>query len=802
MAGDDKQIKFVFKVDEQSLNKLRTSIREINKDMEALVRTASGLSLGGGRVAMGGGGSVTGQSPTTAIKTQAQQGAQGGGLAQAFIDSSKAMSNMANVSKDSLRIMSDSVRRGIDEQKRSISSLDADLAKLAKRYDDLASYKAKAMSQGMDPNRSQMSMDVVGRNVLTTEGQRQAASTQLGQLQAQQASIAAAQSPAGAGGGGGIMSRIPSFLPGGGGGGAMGIGSSLAAIMAVANFGLNENRAGTRQFATESGKRADLVTGRMQALRGGDYKASYAMQTLSGMAKEDVMSQTMGIGSGLEQGRRGLEQFAGSVPLVGGMLRKAGVVGEDTGGGALGAITTGNRETDRVKKAFDVIDSEQKANIMQNMAMDKFQANRGSRIGAQRMLGISGFGVQDKLGNRTDAYSQLETSLGAQAYSVDEYAGAHAGLRQSAGRQFANKMAYSAMAAQSTGLGGFGEMAGAAARAGGLGGGRQFAFGALGGGIDQAAGVQLGGAIIGQGFDVRGTTSGLGMLGAAQAGMGFTGGVGDFNKVNQLQAGMGLGNQVVGGGLDAYQQARNLTSAMRIKPGADVYTQDYLANGMNTRQMMDAIRGGGTTETMKQLGISGGDVRSQMGASISSVLEERMPGMDKNSAMGKAMAKYKASGQDLPGYLSGLKGKEKEEAVKSLGVAFGLATGEGEEAGIGLLGAEAGLDEKTALKLGKVGKKLTGGEAADTEARMEKEKTINAELLRIHDDFLKAIKSSTSDFTKMEAFGTNLDAAADKFIAAIGKMTWALENKFGVSGTTVKAAPNGSNIIPGGGKSF
>lgn len=775
MSNQEKVITFTFKVDEQTLGRLKNEIRDITAAMTKLVQVASGFGGGRGPVAAGGGGTFTNQGQQQAMKTQTQQAASGG-LASAFVEAGKSMKDMANISKDSLRVMSDGVRRAIDEQKRALSGLDADIKKIIDDYDRLA--KAKdALTPGGEALGAQYQgmMDQQQTKLLAAQQARNTAAGQLGGLQSQYGQMMSAQIPPGTPPGtGGPFANMPGFLPRNASGGLNKWGVA-AAMLGVANFGLDEHMAGTRFEASAGAKRAGLVTGQMNALRGGDYRMLYAAQTLDAEAQRQLAAQTSGFGANAEVVRTGIGQVVGSTPVVGGLARKLGVVGEDTGGGVLGGFTTATQQTTMAQNALEQIEARAKAQILEGMAMQKFQGALGSRVGIQRLLGIGGLGTKNRKGHTADPYADLEYKLSRQGYDVSEYAGAVAGLRQGAGAAFGGAHGWEAMAANATGLGGYDSLLAAGARAGG---GNRFARMAIGGGIDRFAGVQLGQSIIGSGFDVSGTTSGMGLLGAAQLGMGFTGGTGDFRLAQQVGAGAGLGSTVLQGGLDPYQSGRNLAISLGIRPGGDVYSQDYLANGMNMRQMADAVRTGQLTQTAQSLGLSAGDIRQQMGRSISSVLTDRMPGVDPNSPMGKALMAFEGSGQDLPGYLGGLKGSARTSAIKNLGAAYSIATGQGEEAGMGLLGTLAGLDSKQQAALGIVGKKVTGVEADDLQARAEKEKKINDELLRIHEQFAKVIQGSSDDFVKFKNFGENLSAEADRFIKAVGRMADAIEKKF------------------------
>lgn len=804
MSGSEKSISFTFRIDEQSLSRLKSEIRDVTAAMSKLVQSASGMNPGGagrGPIAMGGGGPVTTGGAAAAIRTQNQQ--TGGGLAQAFVEAGRSMKDMANISKDSLRVMSDGVRRAIDEQQRSLGALDRDLKKIIADYDELASKKSSlATGPGgkLVGSQIQGQMDGLSGQVLQTQGQRNAAAVQLGQLQAQQQAIVSAQNPPppgspGAGAG-----------PGAGGGGGPGWGARF--IRGVGIVGAATAAAGVvgsevmHQFRDPieiSARRAEVVRNRIETLMAGDFRSNFALKNLSVEQKRDIAEQTRGLARAGQTASAGQHLLSG-VPVVGGMLgggADSGMNGLGHGAGFKGEV----QETDMAKNALDLAERTRQGGrgMMMDIAIGQWQNQMESRVQAKRMMGVRSLHQDPKTGEWVDPYSQLSQKLTGDHYDIGELASARTSLRSGAGSKFAGQNAYAAMAANAEGLGGFGDLLSTGARAGG---GNRFAYGAIGGGIDRSAGMGLGGAILGSGFDPRGTTSGLGTLAAAQAGMGFDGGVGDFRRVQQLGAGLQLGNSVVGGGLDSYQAGRNLVSAIGLKGGSDVYTQDYLANGMNTRQMMDAARGGELTETAKALGLSSGDIRDQLGSSVSSVLDERMPGVDANSAMGKALSKYQNSGQDLPAYLSGLKGADKQNAVKTLGAAYGIATGQGEEAGIGLLGATAGLDEKTTLKLGGVGGRADTMEAAADKAKSAMEGVANEALkaAAATGNLTKAIKDAPLDLSTYKDFGIQLKQASDQFIGALLNIAALMNERFPKASTTKAVAPSSSTSVVRGGK--
>jgi hypothetical protein len=790
MADGSKSILFTFKSEDQSLARLKTSIREITKDLEKLVTTANSLNLGGGRgggVNMGGGG-ASGASGTSAPKT-AYSSSSSGGLAASFTEASKAMRDLGITSKDSLR--------NLGENSRAATSHLDKLAETAREtigyYKELANM-SKPGGMTPPPLPSQTGASVWGP---------------AGPPPPLQGGPIA---PPGAWGGGpgaqvhaaGTAPPGP-LTPPGGGFGLQGFGSmgQIAALLGVAKWGLDEQRAGTRGFSTAAKDRADSMRGPISDIMSGDYSFAYAARTLDWNQRKDLREQTHGTGAWLEQQYNALSQAGSKVPIIGPVAKGLGIIGsKDVGGGSLGGFQQSVQETEMSKDAVDMIKANQATQIIEGYALRGWQSSLGQRMSRQKLMGTAGRHYDKKEGRWVDPYSESEVTLTKQGYDTGAQQSGFASLL-GAGRQFAGQNANLAMHAQAAGLGGFSELAVAAAKSGG---GAGLALRALGGGIDPLAGVQLGQLAIGQGFDVRGTTSGAGALtilqNAAASMGGLTKGPEAFNIISKIGAGMQLSDAVVGGSLDQYQQGRNLVTAMGIKPQSDVYAQDYLANGMTTKQMLDAMGSGGQlTETAKQLGISKEDIRKQYGGSISSVLSDRLPGM-KGTKMGSAVESFLASGQDLTEYLGGITDKnEKIEAIKSLGTAYNIATGSkiGEEAGIGAVATAGSVDDKTRRAAGGVGGGIRGDEKVDAEARAERLKTISDKMAEMGQVFTDVIKDSPKTFEKMVDFSKNLTVSADDFIATLTKLTGAMKIAMGEEPTPVKAtSPEKTGVSPNG----
>jgi hypothetical protein len=160
MSGN-KEIKFSFVVDERSAQQAKRVIRDLISDAEKLAKTLNGVGLGGGGGGGGGfGGNLVtgsvggGKSAQQMISSIQSKPKQGGGLAQVFIDNAQALKGLGNISRESMRVMSDSIKRAVDEQKRAIAGLDDQLAKLARRYDDLGAREKAAIANGLSPDKA------------------------------------------------------------------------------------------------------------------------------------------------------------------------------------------------------------------------------------------------------------------------------------------------------------------------------------------------------------------------------------------------------------------------------------------------------------------------------------------------------------------------------------------------------------------------------------------------------------------------------------------------------------------------
>lgn len=817
--SEGKEIKFKFIIDEQSAQRVNKVLDDMIKRAQTLAQTLQGISMpGGGPTGAGGlgmgrgavGASGSPQSSLTSRGTGTQTK-----ISAIAIDNGQAFKNMASMSKDAMQVMSDAIKRGIGEQQRELKTLDQTIANLAKRYGDLQAAQQRAISQGMKPGAAANlyggELERIQGQMIAAQGQRPGVAAQgarLTRLQLEQqaasrgyGSVAEMQAhqlemdkeDAGIGpsaaekygiGFKGRMAQLRGGLSrlysGAGGGGLIqgiaprglaGMAGVAAGALGAVNFGLDETLAGDRAYAGAEARRGSLVESKIRGMHGGDTRWLFNLMQLQqdSTARQELGAQTGGTAAGLEQVRSGVGQFVGSVPIIGGIGRALGLVGPDQGGGALGGFTTASQQSGMAENAFKMMDEKSKSTAMlyANMAQESFQRRMGTSIQMQRVMGVGGLQYDPKKQMYTSAANDLMTKLEGQGYDAGQYMGAYQGLRGQAGTAFAGRNAWLSMAAGAQGYGGFDQLLGASAR---LGQGKTLAMGAIGGGIEKAAGIQLGAGILGQGFDVRGTTTGYGSLAAAQAGMGFTGNSSDFNKVQRALAGLESGSALTTGGLDAYQQGRNLVGAIGINAGGSTYSQDFLATGMSMKQMLDMSTGGRLTESAKALGLDSGKIKQQLGESMGSVFD-RFVDEGKNDPMSQAIRRYQASGMsNMTDYLKDLRKRgDVNGDIKTLGAAASILTGEPEEGMVGAFQILSGQGAK--LKSGKIGGGIGGVEKTALESQQKLQEQVDVTLKIIGESLQATYKAMPEATKKLANFGNNLSQEADQMMTALGELT-------------------------------
>lgn len=788
---DNKQLKFSFTVDEASLQKTRALIRELTADLTKL--NEAGAKLGGAGGGPGGGifnvSSGQRQSPEQQkiVSNVAPAGRQ---LVQGLLDQKQVFKTIADGSKDSMRVMTDALKRAVSDQQSEVRRLQGALDALASTYQRLGGAAAGAVGAKIQDKFVQLT------------GRAQDARSRLSQLEGMGGTsewLPDVPWPSAGGGGGRRGGPPPVSLASWSGYGDRppglfdpndpnmtvgsvnrpGFGRRAAGIAGLAIGGAaviqQEMMAEMKGEDALRAQRADLVSGRMAALLGGDVKLTWALRNMSAKQRTDMRGVLSSPAATVGQYMHGAQQAIGAgasmIPIIGPALGQA--LGSTGGpGGIAGGFTDIGRGNFSAAQGFAQAENVAKQNILENMAMDQFRGDLGARISAGRILGL-GRSKDPKKGEFVDSFWNQKNQLQRKGYDISEDIAAGAQLKSAAGEQFGQKYRGLVRAANAMGLGGFGQVLGASARAGG---GSAGALGFLGGGIDPWAGVQLGQSVLGQGFDPRGTTNGLGSLLAIQSGFQFTGGAGDFNTANRIAGGLKMGESLTTGSLDAYQKARNLVGAIDANPNLGIYGQGFLANGLSMKQMLDIGIGKGSTATTEALGISSDMVKKQLGGSLSSVID-RFRDTGANDPMSQTIRRYRAfrqqTGGDLSAFGATLSKDERQAAARNLGAFYNIQTGQGEEAALGLSGLTLGLSEaeNAKLKKGSVGRGIGQTETAASEGLADAQQKLADTLKAMGSSFNDALKAIPEDLTKMANWAKTMENNAAEFMESLQQMT-------------------------------
>ena len=692
-GGDEKIIKIKLEIDPQALQRLRQSLADVTRDFQALVQSSRGLTAGSGGPSpfqIGTGKIGNEQQLINTMKTPNAAivgGNQGSGaMAQPFIETAAALKNLSGISRETMRVVSDVIGRAAQEQKRSLKELDSQIEGLTSKYSDLQDAQ-KTIGIGSQTG----SYQAIGGQLGGAVQQRQAAASSLLNLEQQQKAIQNTLSPPPANQG--TPASAGMFMKGAGG------------LLAAGQFAVNEymgmGRASTQLGAMVGNFKRQEIMG----IRGGDMTLAYGAR-LKQIDEENRAAYIQSVGGHELAGRDALrsqsggfmanaEQYFGAV--TGGIK---GLVGMNSKpGGIGGGFYNASVETGMARNTLDMYRGFAEKNPMQLQALQDFSGSLAARISAQRLgivrgsgrnlngLGGSGF-VESSPG--TDDFGALAAKLRHDGgYDMGAYMGAYGGLRGIGGERFA----YESMAAQAAGYAGYGELLTAQTRAGG-------SRGVLSG-LNAGAALKLGQAITGEGWDPSGMTSGRGLEGAFQAGFGTSGGITDFNQVARFQAGMGGFSRFSQGQVDPFQQGRNIMSAINITPDSSIYSQDYLATGMNARQLTDLAYGGEQSVGARAHGITSG-MAKEMIASTDKSLMARFVDQGGADPMSREMRRLIASGKNIHDYVGSIKDPQaRQAAIENIGVFTGEHGAGGIEAGIGMIGIEAGMSEGAIQRLKK-----------------------------------------------------------------------------------------------------
>ena len=694
MAGEsDKQVKLQFVVDQASVQAAKKAMGELIVEATKLANVLKSASLGGGGSVLGGGGVGAGSlNPQQTIAKNAASGPSGG-ISGGATEAAKSIVLMGRNTKDAYRGCTDAVTRNLNDQGRDV---DAFSRKVAALNQELAALRQNSGGGGGGTGGlvDQFGRPMGGGGAATGVG---------------------AGIMGGGGGGGGPPSGTTAAVEaaaGGAAGGAAGMSPSLMRglkIGAIAAAAYKAVSAGQQVFEFEStlpmrpqqltAQRADIWGGQYRAARSGDLSTALAALGAGGVnLGRGMHGAPNDVGSIVEQ----LGDRTGAIKGANLMKAAKSFLKLDIGG--IGNTATdilhgnwGNlADTQTQKNMAEAMENFLKTNPQAVAALGQFQSEAGGQRGLQRALGLGGHisgkganwatlgrgaaGMPGGGGRYTDQARALQAQVEGMGYDVSEYASALSPLRQSLGTSAAvRSLAFSVMGGEAGGFAGIGGIASAA----GVGGSPQDFIRAIygrgpTGRMNQAAAMGVGGAVAGLTSAGGFATSGLGTLGAFQAGLGEgTGGYQDLLMGQQARAGLGAFGAVMGGGLDKYQSAMNFLTAGQAFGNVGFGAQGVISEvfGKNPSLAADIMAGGAIPPELRALGVTSKEQVAQYVKETSKgVIARATNVMGNETSAGRLINSIQAGGGDIQEYMKsqGIHGASLNKKGKRIGASKGF----------------------------------------------------------------------------------------------------------------------------------
>lgn len=727
-----------------SFDKVKASIQqlvsEVSKLGEAFNRINQGFGGGGGggfkldsktgiAASPGGGGSSMGAAVHRAASTV---GSGGGGVANNLARSVQNMSQLFKIAGEqgsgAMRLMSDTLRRNVDESDRQIDRLTRSLSKLTGSYDQLS--KMKTLGLG-DPDR-------VERTIKGVQARYAEKAQALAEAQSQRAELRghdnAGVSPldggpdlppepkpwyrrmfggggaAGGKGGGGISDYLFSRL-GLSSGFGLPVGAALAgwggftygAGAAQSHYTANMAQAiekplwyGQRQAAF-----GGFYGGNAQAISGGDFSRAYA---LSKMAKDS--NYTSMLNDQYKEILKKSTTFATPTDLLGNIAKgnTMGYIKSQIGSVANAIPGTADQsipELERAKAAYHLasklpeLQSQYLSNQMQadpvKMALMN-QVGQGAigDLSMARAAGMSGGLNRRKDGTYVDSIDAFRSRFLNAGYDPGEGVGMIQQVSGEAGRGLMHKRTLGLLSMQHGGLQnavslyalGTQYRGGGRDKAGwGFMGGLQSQMGR--GALDVTAGSQLFNTAAGYITNPNFNSSNPEDFAKSLAEATYTGTPGEDMRMSRVMGG-GLSSyqNMLSGGTDPLQMALNASSAIGAAPDAGYYTHQGLMQ-MDPATMLSALRSGEAPEWFKMRGGNIDMIKSYASSMASSGLSRLVTQESAGTEMGGAAQRYLDSGG--LGYLKGMKQGDRDAEMDKLAEAFGASMGLDRQSARGLV---------------------------------------------------------------------------------------------------------------------
>lgn len=665
--AEAKEIKFKFVVDEASARQVHRVLDDLIKKAQSFAQALQNTGGGGGGGLLGG-GTVGGKSPSSSSTLAKGGAAQNVSFAKLVGQNAEAFKRVAQEGGSAAKAMSDALGKSITEQQNKIFGLRQAVMSLGEAYAKVGASGDKAMGERLQKKILDLSGKIgsAEKNLKGLRGMQGPGEELMPEIpwpgaEQQKGGLWAAltkQREMPGMGRGSMLGQIGQGL--GIPAGAMGTAAIAAvAVQAVKQIG-NEVMVNPLRFSEFEAKRGQTMAGEIGASRSGDIRNALAMRDI--MADQNARQDYQDLNG---SGRRAL------------MSTKEFTKGLFTlDFHRMGMAVTGKAADQQVmEEQNEMVQTKRKSDPLRDAIMGDITQGHMGRLAGMRALGISSSGGYQRA-------IQAATNMG---FGEGELASSFAGIESGGTRRAGYDLRYEAMGAAGGGLKGAAGFTGIMSRfrggrKGAPGSGAQFLRAAevMGAQTDVAVADTTAQFVAQQAqqANVAGIT-GLGMMGMLGTGVGK--GPEARMIADQNMRGAGALQNLMAGGVDSYQQARNLQVAIGAAPGTGVYAQDYLANKMNLTQMADILSGTGDLSPIaKSLGLGKEQVEKQFKGVTASTLERIINDpMMANSHMAQTMKSMQESGQDPRTWFKNQKGKKgfkQEEAIGDYG-AFLMMSG-------------------------------------------------------------------------------------------------------------------------------
>lgn len=752
MAANDKTLKFSVGLDDPSVRKAISGLRELtselNKLADATKRAMTGVS--GMQFSTKSSGSFKVGSEAITSGTRGAGGGIAGILTQGLTADKNFFKTIASASKEALDAMKNNLKNSVSEQSRAIDELTRKMQGLGERYKYIESIGK------LTPKTAETMEAGIGGYAAQLGGAR-------GVMARQQAALGAAVAAGGpptippvAGGGVGGTPPAGGGAVGGGAlsamiGGYLQARSAIAAAKggydfivnpAIANRIANLNEILQRPYDKyDVGARIGGSIGQVgMQIRGGDIALSWGLRKVqrdrevalslaqNRLARNELAEMTVG----------GQTVRSGDVLRAGGQGMGAWTAENIGTGGASDTIVSGvgtaterslalrrarlNITADAVERDMDAARKAVAADPFRAYIFNQAWTGAEGRLAVQRATGVGGgrgretyrgarrlsqilsenYGTTGSMaaGTWRSADIDLEAAANRAGFDIGAVASMNQQLAAVAGRRLMGG-GLGLLGMQTGGLSNVAKLYGVGAQFSGGGaavGGRAFLNAIQGagigrGGVDITAGAQIA-DLVSAGM-MTGNFSGTGI--SAMQGMmaaGYTGAPGgDMRAARMMGAGLSVLGQNMAGGTDPLQRGINVLAANRAAPGAGHYARQALM-GIEPMQLIDILRGKDFPRYLADQGVTLPMIQAYVGTRGKFQFSRYISEAGAGTAVGAAVARARAAGGaagDIRGLLGGV-GARSRDGQSIINREIGLLAlgmpGENREANIMALRAE------------------------------------------------------------------------------------------------------------------